>query len=167
MQKAVFLDRDGIINEETGDYVFKIKDFHIVDGIIDILKKMKATGYLLIVITNQAGIAKGRYVKEDMDKCHDHFQEQSGGLISKFYYAPGHPDYSESLSRKPDSLLFEKAMAKFNIDPTKSWMVGDKERDIVPAKKWGIKTIRLLPEAGRTSADYSIKAISETTSIIL
>lgn len=171
MQKAVFLDRDGIINEERGDYVWELGDFIIVDGIIEVLREMKSRGFLLIVVTNQAGIAKGIYTREQMHALHDYFQEKSGGLIDHFYFAPGHPSVSESLMRKPDSLMWEKAMAKFNIDPKQSWMVGDKERDLVPAKKLGIRTIRVFIEGyyepgEPTIADFSTFDVRELPTII-
>ena len=172
MQKAVFLDRDGIINVERGDYVWLLEDFKIVPGIIEVLRELKANGFLLIVVTNQAGIAKGVYTKEQMQACHDYFQEQSGNLIDHFYYASGHPSVSESLMRKPDSLMWEKAMAKYNIDPLQSWMVGDKERDLVPAKKLNIKTVRVFiegyyEEGEKTIGDYAINDVRELTKIIL
>ena len=142
--KAVFLDRDGVLNQEIGHYVWTLDKFKLVPGIVETLRVLKESGYLLIVVTNQAGIAKGEYTREDMHKCHDFFQAESGGLIDKFYFAAGHPLYSESLLRKPDSLMWEKAIAKFDIDPSQSWMVGDKERDLIPAKKLGVSTIRIL-----------------------
>lgn len=169
--KAVFLDRDGILNEEIGDYVWTIEKFKIVPGIIEVLKELRRSGYLLIVVTNQAGISKGRYSREDMRTCHDYFQEESGHLIDHFYFAAGHPSFSESLLRKPDSLMWEKAMARFDIDPTQSWMVGDKERDLIPARKLGIKTIRVFiqgfyEEGEETIGDYSVKEIESIREVI-
>ncbi len=171
MNKAVFLDRDGILNVERGDYVWTLEDFKIVPGIIDVLKELKDKGFLLIVVTNQAGITKGRYTREDMHKCHDFFQKESGDLIDHFYYAAGHPSVSESLLRKPDSLMWEKAMAKFEIDPKQSWMVGDKERDLIPAKKLGIKTIRVFiegfyEEGEETMGDFGVKDVRELHDLI-
>lgn len=164
--KAVFLDRDGVLNVEKGRYVYRISDFELVPGIVEVLQAYKKAGFLCIVITNQGGIAKGIYSIEDMSKCHDHFQEISGNLIDAFYYAPDHPDFSESLSRKPDSLLFEKAIAKFDIDPTLSWMIGNQERDLIPAKKLGIQTIMFQgPETAL--ADYTTDQVNDLKSIIL
>jgi len=170
-QKAIFLDRDGVLNEERGDYVWLLEDFKIVSGIIDVLRELKSKGYLLIVVTNQAGIAKGRYGHEQVKQCHDYFQEQCGNLIDQFYYAPGHPDYSESLMRKPDSLMWEKAMAKFDIDPLQSWMIGDKERDLIPAKKFNLKTIRVFieghyEEGEETIGDFRVKDVKEISQIV-
>jgi D-glycero-D-manno-heptose 1,7-bisphosphate phosphatase len=172
MNKAVFLDRDGIINEEIGKYVWSLDEFIIVDGIIPLLQQLKANGYFLIVVTNQAGIAKGLYTHEDVASLHAYFQESSGHLIDHFYYAPYHPDYSESLGRKPGTLLFEKGIAKYQLDPMSCWMIGDKERDMIPAKKLGMHTIRLFIEGfyeeGEVSiADHSIYDIQEVEKIIL
>lgn len=172
MNKAVFLDRDGILNEEIGDYVYTLTDFKIVDGIIPALKQLKQADYHLIVITNQAGIAKGRYGHEEVKVMHDYFQKESGNLIDAFYYAPYHPQYSESFGRKPGTMLFEKAIAKFDIDVTESWMVGDKERDLVPAKSLGMKTIRAFldgfyEEGEGTIGDFQLKEVREIPKIIL
>ena len=172
MNKAVFLDRDGVLNEEIGDYVYTLTDFKIVNGIIPALYELKQNGFHLIVVTNQAGIAKGRYDHEDVRAMHDYFQQESGNLIDAFYYAPYHPTYTESFSRKPGTLLFEKAIAKFDIDTGQSWMVGDKERDLIPAKALGIKTIRAFldgcyQEGEETIGDFKLKSVKEIPRIVL
>jgi D-glycero-D-manno-heptose 1,7-bisphosphate phosphatase len=141
MNKCVFLDRDGVINEEIGRYVYKPDEFKLMAGLISALKELKKRGYLLVIITNQAGIAKSLYDHKDVQRCHEILQGASDNCIDAIYYSPYHPDYTESLGRKPGRLLFEKAIAKFNIYPEISWMIGDKERDLVPAKSLGIKTL--------------------------
>ena len=118
MNKCVFLDRDGVLNEDRTDYVYRVEDFIIPDGVPEALRSLKEAGYLLIVVTNQAGIAKGLYTRDDMMACYNYLQEQCGHLIDDIYYSPHHPAYdSHSLTRKPDSLLLEKAMAKYDIVP--------------------------------------------------
>ena len=134
-------------------------------GIIPALQTWKASGFLLIVITNQGGIAKGIYSEANMHQCHDHFQSLSGQLIDAFYHAPGHPDISATLSRKPGSLLFEKAIAKYGIDPGRSWMIGNSERDLIPAKKLGICTI-MFQGVDSPYADYSIQTLEQAHHII-
>lgn len=163
--RAVFFDRDGVINVDRNYYTYLIEDFELMPGIIDVMQTLKERGFLLIVITNQSGIAKGLYTDQEVDELHEYFQETSGNLVDAFYHAPGHPDHSASLSRKPDSLLFEKAIAKFHIDPSLSWMIGDKERDLIPAKRLGIKTI-LLGDQSVVSMDFQINNLSELTTII-
>jgi len=161
--KCVFLDRDGVINRERGEYTFKLEDFEILPGVIEGMKILKEAGYLLIVITNQAGISRGLYTRKDMERCHDFSQKQSGGIIDQIYYSPYHPTVTESIARKPDSLMFEKAFAKFDIDPKQSWMVGDKERDLIPAKKFNMSTV-LLSDA--LKSDYAIYHKHNFTEVI-
>ena len=141
VNRCIFLDRDGIINRERTEYTFKVEDFHILPGVKKALVKIKESGYLAIVITNQSGISQGIYSTSDMKKCHDFMQNQLDSMIDDIYYSPYHPSVSESLTRKPDSLMFEKAIAKYSIDPYQSWMLGDRERDLIPARKLGMKTI--------------------------
>lgn len=143
MNKCVFLDRDGVLNCEIGDYAFRPDHFVVSEGVGEALKALKANGYLLIVITNQAGISKGLYRDEDVMICHGILQEACGSLIDDIYYCPYHPSFSESLCRKPGTLMFEKAIAKYHIDPHASWMIGDSKRDMIPAKKLGIRTIQI------------------------
>jgi D-glycero-D-manno-heptose 1,7-bisphosphate phosphatase len=141
MNSCVFLDRDGVINVERGTYTWEVKNFEIIPGVTESLKKLKKAGYLLIVVTNQAGIGRGLYAKSDMEECHRYLSEHTVGILDDIYYATAHPDFSESLLRKPDSLMFEKAIARYRIDPGRSWMVGNSERDLIPARKLGIRTI--------------------------
>ncbi|MGB3466409.1 MAG: HAD family hydrolase [Cyclobacteriaceae bacterium] len=141
--KCIFLDRDGVLNKDFVDYAYTLDKFIILEGVPEALQNLKEAGYKLVVITNQSGIAKGIYTREDMEKCHAYLHEQTGHILDHIYFSPWHPDYSESLTRKPGSLMFEKAIAKFDIDVSRSWMIGDKKRDLVPAKKLGIRTVQV------------------------
>ncbi len=165
MEKCIFLDRDGVLNEERGDYTYRLEDFRIPPGVVESLQQLREQGYLLLVITNQAGISKGLYSREEMHACHNYFQEQCGGLISHFYYSPYHPTVSESLGRKPGSLLFEKAISKFNIDPQESWMIGDRDRDLIPARKLGMATI--LIGTGQFENSPAVANLQEATKAVL
>lgn len=154
MNKCVFLDRDGVLNEDRTDYVYRVEDFVIPDGVPEAIRLLKAAGYLLIVITNQAGIAKGLYAAADVLACHTYLQSRCGNLIDDLYYCPHHPQYdSESLARKPGSLLLEKAIAKYDIDPQRSWMIGDAPRDMQAGKNVGVRTIQV--SAGRQRSDQA------------
>lgn len=166
LNKAVFLDRDGVLNIDRPDYVYHPGHLTIIEGVAEGLSKLKSIGFKLIVITNQSGIAKSIYGHEDVKVIHELMQKGCNNLIDAFYYAPGHPNISESLSRKPGSLMFERAMAKYRIDPHVSWMIGDRERDLTPAKKLGMKTI-LLGEELTDSADYKALSLIEAVSIIM
>jgi D-glycero-D-manno-heptose 1,7-bisphosphate phosphatase len=138
---CIFLDRDGVLNAERGDYTYLLDDFEVLPNVPEALQLLRANGYLLVVITNQGGIDKGLYTKKEVLACHEKLQEACGGIIDAMYYAPSHPSVTESLSRKPDSLMLEKAIAKFNIDIERSWFIGDRKRDLQAAAKLGIKAI--------------------------
>lgn len=146
--KALFLDRDGVINRERGTYTFRVEDFEILPTVVPTLKKAQELGYLLIIITNQGGIAKGLYTHEDVRKVHQYLSEslRSEGIeLTQILYDPHHQDYSNSLGRKPGSLLFEKAIALHNIDTSLSFMIGDSDRDIVAANKVDVTGFKVEP----------------------
>lgn len=166
--KCVFLDRDGVLNVDRPNYSYQLDHFKIIPGVAESLKRLKDAGYLLVVITNQSGIAQGIYEQKDMELCHSFFQEQTGELISHFYFSPYHPTVTASLGRKPGSLLFEKAIAKFSIDTNASWMVGDRGRDLIPAKKLDIRTIQVGDEVEpENKGGFAAKDLAEATQIIL
>jgi D-glycero-D-manno-heptose 1,7-bisphosphate phosphatase len=166
-RKCVFLDRDGVLNRERGDYTYHLDDFEVIAGVPEALALLKQNGYLLIVVTNQGGIAKELYTKEDVLACHAKLQEACDNLIDALYYAPGHPNYAASLARKPDSLMLEKAIAKFDIDPAKSWMVGDSERDIQAASKVGVPSILVGDKYGEGTHAFQVKNLWEATQLII
>ncbi|MGB3587135.1 MAG: HAD-IIIA family hydrolase [Tunicatimonas sp.] len=143
---CVFLDRDGVINRDRVNYAYELENFRILPGVPAALRTLRDAGFHRIVITNQSGIAKGVYTRQHMQNCHNFMQMTTGHLIEKIYYAPHHPSVTESLTRKPDSLMLEKAIARFNADISKSWMIGDAERDLIPATKLGLQTIRIFKE---------------------
>jgi len=142
MKKAVFLDRDGIVNRELGDYIMTFEEFQILPELLPFLYEVKKRGYLLIMITNQGGIAKKLYGHELVNKCHDFLKEELDGHslgFDEIYYCPHHPESGNCLCRKPGSLLLEKAVARFGLDPSKSLMIGDKVRDVEAAAGAGVK----------------------------
>jgi D-glycero-D-manno-heptose 1,7-bisphosphate phosphatase len=141
MNKAVFLDRDGVINVEVGDYIKKIEDFHVHEHAVHNIKRLHNAGYKVIVITNQGGIAKGLYTCDELHGMHEKMMEEinaGGAAIDEVYYCPHHPDFGMCLCRKPLSLLVEKGIAKYGIDPSKSLFIGDKLRDIEAANGAGV-----------------------------
>ena len=148
--KAVFLDRDGVINHDPGDYTRSLDEFHVLPTVYDALEQLQGAGYILILITNQGGIAKGQYTHDTVDEIHRHFIQScadKGIRITNVYYSPHHPDFGESLSRKPGGLMIEKACARYGINPGASWMVGDKVRDIEAGENAGVPGI-LIPVNG-------------------
>lgn len=169
MNRCVFLDRDGVINKDNPDYTFLVSEFKILPYVIESIQVLKSANYKLIVVTNQSGIAQGIYTQEQMRVCHDFFQKECGGVIDHFYFSPYHPSVTESLLRKPGTLMFEKAIAKFNIDVSTSWMIGDRGRDIIPAKQLGLQTIQIGDEIPKPEeqATHRVNNLKEAAKIIL
>jgi len=168
MNKCVFLDRDGVLNEDNPNYTYKVQNFNILPGVPEALQKLKENGFLLVVVTNQSGIAQGLYTQTEMNECHDYLQQQTGHLIDHFYFSPYHPTVTASLARKPGTLMFEKARAKFDIDFLLSWMIGDRGRDIIPARELGMKTIQVGHEIEpENEADYKVLSLLAGTHLIL
>lgn len=145
MNKAVFLDRDGVLNKELGDYVCRFEDFLVLEHNFAPLRELQDRGYLLIVITNQGGLAKGWYTRETLRQMHEHlFQTyaKQGITIKEAYFCNHHPQYNGNcLCRKPGSLMLEKAIARFQVDASKSYFIGDRERDVIAGEAAGVKGI--------------------------
>lgn len=144
MRRAVFIDRDGVLNKETGKYVTCLDEFELNESVPDALLTWQDQGFELVVITNQGGIAKGLYTHRDLQQIHDHMIEllrQKGVRLTDIFYSPHHPDFGNSLSRKPGSLMIERALAKHGLVASASYMIGDRPRDIECAEKAGVKGI--------------------------
>ncbi|WP_336018677.1 D-glycero-beta-D-manno-heptose 1,7-bisphosphate 7-phosphatase [Fusobacterium polymorphum] len=148
MKKAIFLDRDGTINVEK-DYIYKSEDLVFEEGTIEALKTFKNLGYILIVISNQSGIARGYFTEEDLNIFNNNMNEilkKNGVEIVEFYCCPHHPDgigeYKKVCEcRKPNNKMIEDAIKKYNIAREKSYMIGDKTSDIGAGLKSNLKTI--------------------------
>ncbi len=151
MNKAIFLDRDGVINRKGSSYyIFREEEFILNEGVRESLKYFISKGYLLIVITNQGGIARGIYTVAQMENVHSYMNQlllSSDIMLTDIFYCPHHPAVSECLCRKPGTLLFEQAIARYNIDTNLSFMIGDSETDMQAAEKMRIKGI-LIPTNG-------------------
>lgn len=137
-RKALFLDRDGVVNVDTG-YVHRREDFHLVPGILELCRQAKARGYLVIVVTNQSGIGRGMFTEEDFMQLTDYMKgvfSAAGAQIADVFHCPGmddaHPD------RKPNPGLFLKAAAAHGLDMEACVSVGDRERDIQAAISAGV-----------------------------
>lgn len=153
---AILLDRDGVINHDPGDYTTKLSEFHILPGVLETLKTWYEAGFKLIVITNQGGVAKGKYTHHDVAEIHAFLRSESakhGAPIADIFYSPHHPDYGQSLSRKPGSLMVERALAKHQLNPDRCWMFGDKARDIQCALGAGVHR-GVLIEPNAPLSDY-------------
>ena len=147
MRAAVFLDRDGVINHDPGDYTPSLAAFTLLPGFLTGLAQLVQWGYAPVVITNQGGIAKGLYSHVDVEAIHQHLRDvcaAQGTPLLDIFYSPHHPDHGNSLSRKPGSLLVERALAKHQLDAGRSWMIGDKQRDLDAAAGAGVRGL-LVP----------------------
>lgn len=145
-QKALFLDRDGIINEDHG-YVYRFEDFTFIEGIFDLIHRFVAQGYLPVVVTNQSGIGRGMYTESDFHSLMGQVQgvfTQQGLPTVPVYFCPNHPTkgigrYKVSCNnRKPAPGMLLTAQQEWNIDFARSVMVGDSWRDIVAAQRAGV-----------------------------
>jgi D-glycero-D-manno-heptose 1,7-bisphosphate phosphatase len=146
-QKALFLDRDGVINHDPGDYTMSAEEFIILPTVMEALALAQSKGYLIFVITNQGGIAKGLYTHETVAIIHESLNrtcQEWGVEIKRIFYSPHHPEFGNSLTRKPERLLMERALARYNLDPSTSVMIGDRERDVQCAQQVGVRGI-LIP----------------------
>jgi D-glycero-D-manno-heptose 1,7-bisphosphate phosphatase len=161
MKKALFLDRDGVINKDFG-YVHKVEDLEYIDGIFDLCSKAISLGYIIIVITNQSGIARGIFSEKDfiffMKKILNDFNAK-GITIKDFYYCPYHMDAKikkykkDSYLRKPNPGMILDAVKKNHIDIKKSIMIGDKLSDMQAAIKAGIAKNLLLTNSHPSNGD--------------
>ncbi len=138
-QKALFLDRDGIINIDHG-YVSKIEDFEFSEEIFDLVKLFSDAGYLIFIVTNQSGIGRGYYTEDDFtiltEWMKKRFQEK-GIKIEEVYYCPHVPE-AQCQCRKPLTGMIDKALKDYPLDLSHSWLIGDEQSDIDLANNVGI-----------------------------
>lgn len=144
MNKAVFFDRDGTINVNTG-HLYEPEKLVFVEGVPQLIRQFNEKGYLVIVITNQAGIAKGLYTEDQMNHLHqvmnERLQNEYGAHIDAFYFCPHHPDYTGPCHcRKPDTGMLEQAIHDYDIDVKESFLFGDMPHDIECGQRMNIKS---------------------------
>jgi D,D-heptose 1,7-bisphosphate phosphatase len=158
---AVFLDRDGTVNVDK-DYLYKSGDFEFEKDVVRTLKYLYDKGYSLIIISNQSGIARGYFSVSDVEKLHSFINseaEKNGFKFKAIYYCPHYrdgkiPGYSiDCECRKPGTGMIEQAVSEHKIDLGRSYLVGDKESDILAGKKAGLKTILVGTGYGKKTAE--------------
>jgi D-glycero-D-manno-heptose 1,7-bisphosphate phosphatase len=168
LSKAVFLDRDGVINVDHG-YVSQLSDFKFIEGSISAMQKLNRAGYKIIIVTNQSGIARGLYSEKEFLDLMEEVEKiliQNAVKISGIYYCPHHPDGSVPKwsivckCRKPSSGMLKKAIRDHQIDPSQSFMVGDKITDIEACQAAGLTRCCLVDHQDEI-IDSSMKAIVE------
>ncbi len=147
MKRALFLDRDGVINIDRG-HVFLKEDFEFTEGIFELCRKYIDDGYLIIVITNQAGIAKRIYTEDDFNVLTEWMIEQfskEGITITRVYHCPHHPDIDGPCGcRKPEPGMILQAVKDFDLDIKECILIGDKETDLEAGRRAGIPEINLI-----------------------
>ena len=173
-QKAIFLDRDGTINKYVG-FLRNINEFELLDGAADAIKKINASGYLAIVITNQPVIARGEVSFEELERIHNKMETllgKKGAYLDAIYFCPHHPHKGyegerpelkfDCDCRKPKPGMLLKAAQDFNIDLAQSWMIGDGENDIRAGQNAGCQTAFIGNESyGQTVTVSSLKNFVE------
>ncbi|MDR1609709.1 MAG: HAD family hydrolase [Holosporales bacterium] len=155
--RALFLDRDGVINIDTID-VYRIEDFKFIDDIFEVCRVAQRRGYKIIVVTNQSGVSRGVYTEADVVALHKYMIQQfaaRGIEITDVYVCTSH-DNSHA-DRKPNPGMLLKAQARYRIDMARSLIVGDKERDILAGINAGCgKTILFTPDSQSTTRAYAV-----------
>ncbi len=177
--KCIFLDRDGVINKDIG-YLKSPDQLIILPGVIEALIKLKEAGFLLIIVTNQSGIAKGFFYEDDLIKVHEALLaifKKNNVYIDDIFYCPHHKDgtvepYNISCNcRKPDTKMIKNSVIKYNIDLRKSYLVGDKDTDIQLAINAGLKSFYVKNDMyeydKNVVPDYIVGNLAEAAEIII
>jgi D-glycero-D-manno-heptose 1,7-bisphosphate phosphatase len=171
MHRALFLDRDGVINVDHG-YISQPEQFEVIDGVFDALRRAQALGYLLVVVTNQSGMARGYFTLSDYRALEDHMRttfSAEGITFAGIYHCPHHPEGSVpglALAcdcRKPGPGLILQAAREHDIDLGASIMVGDKQSDIAAAEAAGIGRSYLLDSPRFTLRDINFGSTRQAT----
>jgi len=144
VNKAIFLDRDGVINRKLeNDYVKNWDEFCFLPGVFEAIKTIKEKGYLIVVVTNQRGIARGFMTENDLHEIHQKMQnelEKHGAQVDDIFYCP-HNISDNCDCRKPEPGMLIEAKKKWDIDLDKSYIIGDSESDIEAGKRAGVRGI--------------------------
>jgi len=156
LRPAVYLDRDGTINVEK-DYLYKIEDFEFIPGAPEAIKRLKDAGFLVVVVTNQSGVARGYYTLEDVERLHVYLSTclvKYNAAVDGYYVCPHHPDEGsgeltmDCACRKPKPGMLLDAAADLGVDLHRSWMVGDKVADVEAGSEAGVRPLMVATGYG-------------------
>lgn len=161
MKSAVFLDRDGTINIEK-DYLYQAENFEFIPGTPEAIRMLNQAGTLVVVVTNQSGVARGYYTEDDVEKLHRHIDlelERYGAHVDVWLFCPHHPTGRGSYAlpcncRKPLPGMLQEAATRYDIDLVKSTMIGDKRGDIEAGEAAGCQTILVRTGYGANEEPY-------------
>ena len=158
MNKAVFLDRDGIINKKVPvkDWVKNVDELVYLPKVKEVISMIKRKGYLVIITSNQSGINRGIIKKENIEKINEKLKKDLG--VDAIYYCPHLPDENCGC-RKPKTGLIEKAVKDFNIDIKNSWFIGDNDYDMIAGKSAGCKTLMVDGNIGISQIENVLKVV--------
>jgi len=169
MQRAVFFDRDGVVNKRlTDDYVKSWGEFEFLPDIYMTLSQVKEWGYLAIIVSNQRGIARGLMTEKDLQAIHTKMQKELKAKINvefdDIYHCP-HDNDTDCDCRKPKPGMILQAAEKWDIDLSESWLIGDSESDVLAGNAAGCRTI-LIGDQETTEAEFQAEALADTKEII-
>jgi len=145
LNRAIFLDRDGVINLDRPDYVKSVSELKIIDGVFDAIKKLNDANFMVIIISNQSAINRGKTTRKNVEEINELILrkcKENSCKIDAIYFCPHRPDENCDC-RKPKPGLILKAISEHKIDLNSSWLIGDKETDILAGRATGCKTIRI------------------------
>jgi len=174
VRRAVFLDRDGVINDNKEGYIYKWSDFEFLPNVLTVLKKLQKADFLLFIVTNQSGIGRGYYTEQDVQKLHRkvkaHLREH-GITITEIYHCPHHPD-DHCDCRKPAPGMLLKASVEHGINLSKSWFIGDSGSDVDAGRQANVHTILIdshmaKEKPGQFKPTVTVSNITEAAAIII
>lgn len=149
MNKAIFLDRDGVlINNQHHYYIWESAQLEFIEGVFENLILLQQKGFQLFIVSNQGGISRGLYSKVNIQELHEELIQifsKNQINISEILFCPHHSEIEKCLCRKPQSLMIDKLLAKYELNPTESIMIGDSQSDMTAAAMAGIQGIRITP----------------------
>ena len=159
LRRAIFLDRDGTLNRDTG-YVHRKEDWQWLPGVPEALKRLRAGGYVLVVVSNQSGIARGMFDRDALNRLEEWVNADlaaKNAAIDAWYYCPHLPEITGPCQcRKPEPGLVLQAARDLHIDLANSWMIGDRVRDVRAGLAAGCRSILLHPEGGGHEDDEDV-----------
>ena len=173
MNKIIFLDRDGVLNEHRHDYVKSCSELKLIPGVKEALMTLKDNGYTIIVVSNQSPIGRGILTEDELIKINNHLNDLTGGLIDDFFYCPHKPE-DNCGCRKPRTKMMIDASIKYESDLEGKWLIGDSSSDIEMGNNLGLNTIRVKTGLGKKmlekdsiEPDHIVEDLKEAVSLII